>query len=567
MAEYMRKLAQGVADFGKPIPLTYDQPVLIEAPQSQKGQFGADAVFKLDLGPGESPYVILEAYGGIATVSIWKPKTGADGPMPGWKYETSAYVEANKRDYFYFENSRYGLKPGPVLLVISAAPRTRLMTVVGGEMLSRQEVDALMKADHLSMEQLRRKTDEPLARRAPVFTAPLPATAQAFVAARPEPLRSFFAALYADGERNAVLNFAKLGQAAIRTGDYAIAERALDEALTRIEQIYKNEPAAKAARDTFTREGIRDFKGEPYERAMVFYYRGLLYLRAGDYDNARASFVAGEYQDTLSEAEEFKGDFGMMSFLAGWAAHCAGNNSASDDFFKTAEAQSLAIQRPAAGDNLLVIREDGTGPVKVPKGAKRQLMSVARSFAFADAAEQHAEVDGAAKPIKLAGDLTFQAQTRGGRAFDWIANGKANFVARTTMGGDVIGTIGSAIANTNPITGLAVAAAGLLIGEVGSKGRANADLRTWETLPDRVYLGSFKAPAPKVGPSPAPDELPSMVGSGGRCSIDWSSSRPLARLAPGVSGNDAVAVAARSRNKDVAARDESFRTRLTELFR
>jgi hypothetical protein len=34
------------------------------------------------------------------------------------------------------------------------------------------------------------------------------------------------------------------------------------------------------------------FIGEPYERAMAYYYRGLLYWRDGEIDNARADVGA-----------------------------------------------------------------------------------------------------------------------------------------------------------------------------------------------------------------------------------------------------------------------------------
>ncbi|MEC8183119.1 MAG: hypothetical protein VX123_13805 [Pseudomonadota bacterium] len=49
-------------------------------------------------------------------------------------------------------------------------------------------------------------------------------------------------------------------------------------------------PAAGLARSNFAREDVKDFKGEPFERAMVFYYLGLSYLALGDFENARASF-------------------------------------------------------------------------------------------------------------------------------------------------------------------------------------------------------------------------------------------------------------------------------------
>ena len=70
-------------------------------------------------------------------------------------------------------------------------------------------------------------------------------------------------------------------------------------------------PAAELARSNFAREDVKDFKGEPFERAMVFYYLGLSYLALGDFENARTSIKAGEYQDNLSRAEKYQADFAL----------------------------------------------------------------------------------------------------------------------------------------------------------------------------------------------------------------------------------------------------------------
>ena len=41
---------------------------------------------------------------------------------------------------------------------------------------------------------------------------------------------------------------------------------------------------------------------------MTYYYRGLLFMARGDYENARASFRSAEYQDTISSNETYAGD-------------------------------------------------------------------------------------------------------------------------------------------------------------------------------------------------------------------------------------------------------------------
>src|ERR1051325_6470013 len=105
----------------------------------------------------------------------------------------------------------------------------------------------------------------------------------------PEQLRPLYRTLFIEGEHNYVLNAMKLAGVAIRAGYYDDAKRVLDEAIARIQGISTGKQAA-AARSTFKQESVKPFKGEPYEQVMAYFYRGLLYYRDGDYDNARACF-------------------------------------------------------------------------------------------------------------------------------------------------------------------------------------------------------------------------------------------------------------------------------------
>lgn len=115
-----------------------------------------------------------------------------------------------------------------------------------------------------------------------------PSDVQSFIASKPIPLQPFFKTLFEEGERNAVLNYDRLGLAALENKNFDIADKAFDMAITRIDAIYADNAAAEAARSKFHEEAVKDFKGESYERAMTYYYRGLLYLNSGEYDNARA---------------------------------------------------------------------------------------------------------------------------------------------------------------------------------------------------------------------------------------------------------------------------------------
>ena len=154
---------------------------------------------------------------------------------------------------------------------------------------------------------------------------PIPTTELAVAMAdKPAVLAPYTETLKAQGPGNVVFNHGRIGFLAFELGRPRLAQAQLENDAQAIETVYADNPAAELARSNFAREDVKDFKGEPFERAMVFYYLGLRYLALGDFENARASFKAGEYQDSLSRAEKYQADFALLNFLAGWAAHCAG---------------------------------------------------------------------------------------------------------------------------------------------------------------------------------------------------------------------------------------------------
>ena len=147
---------------------------------------------------------------------------------------------------------------------------------------------------------------------------PVPAAELAVAMAdKPAVLAPYVETLLAQGPRNAVLNHGRIGFLAFELGRPRLAQAQLENAAQAIETVYADNPAAELARSNFAREDVKDFKGEPFERAMVFYYLGLSYLALGDFENARASFKAGEYQDSLSRAEKYQADFALLNSLAG----------------------------------------------------------------------------------------------------------------------------------------------------------------------------------------------------------------------------------------------------------
>jgi hypothetical protein len=105
-------------------------------------------------------------------------------------------------------------------------------------------------------------------------------------------------------------------------GDYDIAKELLDQVLLRIDMVYADNENAMKARSLWYEEGMKDFIGEPYERAMAFYYRGLLYMMDEDYENARACFKNGVIQDAFAEEEQNRCDFAALIFSKAGRPRC-----------------------------------------------------------------------------------------------------------------------------------------------------------------------------------------------------------------------------------------------------
>ncbi|MBC7952112.1 MAG: hypothetical protein H7Z12_09895 [Rhodospirillaceae bacterium] len=354
-----------------------------------------------------------------------------------------------------------------------------------------------------------------------------PELAHAYLADKPAELQKHFMVTLTQGKRNQVLNDMRLGLAAMEMGDNALAERLLDDALLSIESIYVNNADAATARELFAKELVKDFKGEPYERAMAYYYRGLLYMRAGDYDNARASFKGGFIQDSFADEDQNRADFGLLQYLQGWASRCRGNGVTADEDFKEFAGTNDKFPLPAGSDNTLVLVETGSAPVKYSQGDtnsdkpkylkfRRASPTETAQIAFTETVQPPAPKKGEKpKPardvshsLKLTQleDIYFQASTRGGREFDSVLAGKAQFksvtntVGNVALAGAVLAASYANNANTYQQQRDGAAAAGilLLVGVLAKAAseaaEADADIRYWDNLPDRVHAVSLSLP-------------------------------------------------------------------------
>lgn len=311
-------------------------------------------------------------------------------------------------------------------------------------------------------------------------------------------LQPVVAQILQDGAQNAVLHHLRLGVRALEIGQREVAARSFDEALGAISSVYADNEAAARARSLWYEEGSKDFRGEPYERAMAFYYRGLLDLMDGEYDTARASFRSGVLQDAFAEEEQHRADFALLIYLDGWASHLLGDHALAREAFDEARVFRPDLPLPAADDNVLVIAESGPSPRKLADGIGHAELVYRRGRRFTEQRAALITPEGATElyPIE---DIFWQASTRGGRPIDAILEGQVRFRATAEGIGTVLSDGALAVAETRSWaagtsgssgTANVVGAVGIVALALASRAKPRADTRYWDNLPDAVHVGT-----------------------------------------------------------------------------
>lgn len=282
----------------------------------------------------------------------------------------------------------------------------------------------------------------------------------------------------------------------LRKGEFAEAKHLLDEAITTISGIRANDKTAKQARGYFHRESKKTFLGEPYERVMAYFYRGILYWMDGEPDNARACFRSAQLEDSDAEEHTFASDYVLLDYLDGFASVKLNQDGA--DAYKRACGLARGLKLPPydAQANVLVFVEFGNGPEKYTSGEYQEELrfrdghSVVRSAVV--------KVDRDEFPAPAYDDLAFQARTRGGRVMDHVLANKAVFKTGTDVAGNVglisglvLATEGSGDARN---AGIGLALAGALSKGISAFTTPEADTRCWDNLPQFLSFTSFKLP-------------------------------------------------------------------------
>lgn len=333
----------------------------------------------------------------------------------------------------------------------------------------------------------------------------------------------------------------RLAAAAMRRGDFALAKQNLDDVLTTLGGIYGKDPNAKKARSYFAEENQKTFIGEPYERVMAYYYRGILYWMDGEPDNARACFRTAQLEDSSSEGEQYTADYVLLDYLDGLASAKLGDDGS--DAFQRAEKLSKNFAPPPEYNrhaNVLMFLEFGPGPRKFAMGRYREELH----FTVPQSPVQSAfiRIEDQTAQIRPYDDLGFQATTRGGRVMDHVLANKAIFKGTTDAVGNA-SILGGAIAatsrnQTSQEVGLGLIAAGLISKVISASTTPQADVRAWDNLPHYLSFTSFELPP---GPHTATVEFHDAYG----------------QVLPGLTKTITINVSADKRDKVVFVSDAS----------
>lgn len=294
---------------------------------------------------------------------------------------------------------------------------------------------------------------------------------------------------------NYVLNNVRLGSACLANYDLEGAESAFYRAYEVINSAGVNDAGRSAAAITVA-EQLKVWKGEPFERAMVNFYLGLVYYLRQDYNNARAAFENalfklrdyGEGEVMEDRYQEVDSDFAIAYYMLGKCHLKLGNEekarSILDRMTKLRpDLGGLIEDNRAVDNNVLLIVEFGNGPMKVNLGDNSIAVLRPKPEEVGPIPRIGISVDGKALDLRRLNtppvDLLAVAQNRRWQTFDTIRLTKSAI----SMGLMGIGAYQATKRNPDYGAAAALIGAGALL-----KASAQADLRHWEMLPRTVFI-------------------------------------------------------------------------------
>ncbi len=294
--------------------------------------------------------------------------------------------------------------------------------------------------------------------------------------------------------RDRAVALADCGIAACYANDLPLARKALDEATATLGGHVTTARDAKARALFFSKESDKTFRGEPHERAVVFLFRGLLYLAEGDAENAQACFKSGALQDAMASGAEDRSDWLSIDLLLLVAKRLIGASDARDwqSFIaKEYAGGSLPDNWQRSGSQPVVfLLAAGGGPIKqaemLKNGELVYLDVPSRVRSFSVVGEEHLTL-GCTAPTD---NCFVQAATRGKREMDKVLAGQAKTRRGIKTTSKVLKGVGEVVEGL-PVIGLVGTAMriGAKVAELAARGiHSEADTRRVGLVPGEFYM-------------------------------------------------------------------------------
>ncbi|MBL68429.1 MAG: hypothetical protein CMO74_08270 [Verrucomicrobiales bacterium] len=280
---------------------------------------------------------------------------------------------------------------------------------------------------------------------------------------------------------------------AFKQGRHKEARELFDLALPPVGTVLAGGASTRRAKSLFAPEEVKVFYGEPFERAMGWFYRGLLYWQDGEPDNARACFRTAQLFDGAPEADH-RGDWILLDYLDGLATAKLGGDGRAQLRRARINAGRTKLPDYDVSANVIVVFQFGFGPLKKTGGDTGEKIVYASGHAQARSAVIRMPDRTFAAPAL--DDLTFQATTRGMRQVDWVLARKARVKNAADLVGDISFLPGVVLAQPEGTrtAGLALVATSLTAKAVGGSTQPRADTRTWNNLPQHLAFATLRLP-------------------------------------------------------------------------
>lgn len=302
-------------------------------------------------------------------------------------------------------------------------------------------------------------------------------------------------------DENYALQNARLGSALLAENHIDEAEGAFSNAYEVMNSVGTNS-GGRTLGATLIDEKIRVWKGEPFERAMVCFYLGLIYYIRGDYNNARAAFENSQFKlreydekdDKKNKQVESNFALGSLMLAKCWQRLGRDDLAVANFNYVTQLRPDLAtLANPDLNrrSNVLLVIDAGYGPRRETEFDNAILAFRPTPSEAGPMPVPFVTVDG--QPYNLSGltqppvDLLAIAQDRRWQSIDTIRTTKSAIGTGLLAGGGVMGIKGAMEHGGRQSTDLIVAA-GLAATGLALKATSQADVREWGMLPRTTYV-------------------------------------------------------------------------------